>query len=476
MNKYYFLFFSLGLLNPISAQKDTNDFKKEFNAFSKLQTNEYTQFRDKINAEFAVFLKQNWKQFNVEKPIEKPLQPKPKDPIRFIPSKQDTTTPLVPEEQTPKKEPEDTVVPKKQVPVRIPKGMDSHTFLFFNTEIPIRKSNCLSIQCEGYSENAVSAYWTDVTQSDYTDLITELQQCKVTYQLNDWALYLLIKKIAEELHTDINTQTALQFFCLTQLGYDTKIGRVEEQLVLLINFQQMVYNVSYLTIQDKKYFITTDINNRSIYSFQNEFKGANTTINLEIHVTPKINYTLKSRNLNFQNTKLSIRYPMEMVDFYTNMPSTDFSVLFNSSINPLTENALIQSLSPFIQGKTEQEAVCLLLTFVQESFEYQTDQAQFGSEKYFFVEDILNYPYSDCEDRSVFFAYLVRRLLHLEVIGLSYPNHIATAVRFSGTEVGATIRYHNKTYTMCDPTYIGAPAGECMPEFVGVQPKVIEIR
>ena len=269
MNKYYFLFFSLGLLNPISAQKDTNDFKKEFNAFSKQQTNEYTQFRDKINAEFAVFLKQNWKQFNVEKPIEKPLEPKPKDPIRFIPSKQDTTTPLVHEEQTPKKEPEDTVVPKKQVPVRIAKGMDSHTFLFFNTEIPIRKSNCLSIQCEGYSENAVSAYWTDVTQSDYTDLITELQQCKVTYQLNDWALYLLIKKIAEELHTDINTQTALQFFCLTQLGYDTKIGRVEEQLVLLINFQQMVYNVSYLNIQNKKYFIPTDINNRINYSFQN---------------------------------------------------------------------------------------------------------------------------------------------------------------------------------------------------------------
>lgn len=476
MNKYYFLVLILGLVNPISAQNDTIDFEKEFNSFSKQQANEYTQFKDKINAEFAVFLKQNWEQFTIEKPIEKPLQPKPKNPIRFIPNKEDTTNPHIPEEQTPKKEPKDTIVPKKQVPVSIPKGIDTYTFLFFNTEIPFRKSNCLTIQCEGYTENGVSTYWTDVTKSDYTDLIAELQHCKATYQLNDWAMYLFIKKIAEDLHTDKNTQIALQFFCLTQLGYDTKIGRVEEQLVLLINFQQMVYNVSYLNIQNKKYFIPTDINNRSIYSFQNEFKGANATINLEIHATPKINYTLKSRNLNFQDTKLSIQYPMEMVDFYANIPSTDFSVLFNSSINPLTEKALIESLSPFIQGKTEREAVSLLLSFVQESFEYQTDQAQFGSEKYFFVEDILNYPYSDCEDRSVFFAYLVRRILHLEVIGLSYPKHIATAVRLSETQVGATIEYNEKTFTICDPTYIGAPAGECMPEFVGMQPKVIEIR
>ena len=89
MNKYYFLVLILGLVNPISAQNDTIDFEKEFNSFSKQQANEYTQFKDKINAEFAVFLKQNWEQFTIEKPIEKPLQPKPKNPIRFIPNKEE---------------------------------------------------------------------------------------------------------------------------------------------------------------------------------------------------------------------------------------------------------------------------------------------------------------------------------------------------------------------------------------------------
>ena len=77
------------------------------------------------------------------------------------------------------------------------------------------------------------------------------------------------------------------------------------------------------------------------------------------------------------------------------------------------------------------DAVNVLLRFVQTGFSYLTDSEQFGREKFMFPEETLSYPYSDCEDRSFLFAYLVSSLLGLDVIGLDYPGHVATAVKFS---------------------------------------------
>src|SRR3972149_2063363 len=132
-------------------------------------------------------------------------------------------------------------------------------------------------------------------------------------------------------------------------------------------------------------------------------------------------------------------------------------------------------LKPILQGKTEWEAVNILLRFVQTAFEYKTDDDQFGREKPLFVDEVLFYPASDCEDRSVLFAYLVQTLLGLDVVGLDYPAHIATAVRFTSEVAGDQVMYEGKKFVICDPTYIGADVGMCMEQFKGVVPKVIKI-
>jgi hypothetical protein len=117
--------------------------------------------------------------------------------------------------------------------------------------------------------------------------------------------------------------------------------------------------------------------------------------------------------------------------------------------------------------------VNILLRFVQTAFQYKTDQDQFGREKPFFPEETIYYPFSDCEDRSVLFAYLVRNLTGLEVVGLDYPGHIATAVRFPTQVPGESVGYQGKRFVVCDPTYINAGAGMCMPQFKSVTPNVI---
>lgn len=92
-----------------------------------------------------------------------------------------------------------------------------------------------------------------------------------------------------------------------------------------------------------------------------------------------------------------------------------------------------------------------------------------------FAEETLYYDFTDCEDRSVLFSWLVRMFTELEVVGLDYPGHIATAVAFKENLNGDAVTWKGKRFVICDPTYIGAGIGECMPEFRNSQPEIIEI-
>ena len=85
------------------------------------------------------------------------------------------------------------------------------------------------------------------------------------------------------------------------------------------------------------------------------------------------------------------------------------------------------------------------------------------SHRAFFAEESLHYPYCDCEDRSILFTRLVRDLLGLPCILVYYPGHLAAAVRFSRRVDGDYLALDGERYTVCDPTYIGAPVGMTMP-------------
>ncbi len=56
------------------------------------------------------------------------------------------------------------------------------------------------------------------------------------------------------------------------------------------------------------------------------------------------------------------------------------------------------------------------------------------------------------------------------------PGHMATAVRFNAPGTGDVIQVGRVTYTVADPTYIGAAVGQAMPQFRTVAPTVIAVR
>jgi len=202
-------------------------------------------------------------------------------------------------------------------------------------------------------------------------------------------------------------------------------------------------------------------------------------INLDVKESPVIKNHLVEKELKFKYSGkeyvITIKLDQNTAGFFRDYPQTNMQVYFAAPLSSQAENSLLSQLRPIIRGKSEAVAVNMLLRFVQTAFPYKTDQNQFGYEKVFFSDEFLYYPYSDCEDRSIMFAYLVKKLVGLDVVGLDYPGHIATAVKFSKRVKGDAIVYKKERYLICDPTYINANIGRGMPNFRKKAPKIIKI-
>ena len=157
---------------------------------------------------------------------------------------------------------------------------------------------------------------------------------------------------------------------------------------------------------------------------------------------------------------------------------TVFPIYFSTDAPTEAQQALLDYFSAQKSRYSQQEMVALLLAFVQSAFAYKTDEQQFGYEKYFYPEEVIAYPYSDCEDRSALFSWLVTQLTEAKVLGLQYEGHVATAVSFEADPklTGDAFNYGGRKYYVCDPTYVNASIGMSMPEFKDQTPEIIKLK
>ena len=125
-----------------------------------------------------------------------------------------------------------------------------------------------------------------------------------------------------------------------------------------------------------------------------------------------------------------------------------------------------------LAGMDNDADVEALLSFVQHVFEYSTDQNYHGFEKPYFVEESLYYPKNDCEDRAIFYTYFLWNALGREAQLVSFPGHEAATVKLSGPSDGTSYKFDGETFTISDPTYVGASSGMVMPDYRGIIPDI----
>lgn len=334
------------------------------------------------------------------------------------------------------------------------------------------------------NQDGISRYWSELSKTDYDPLLAQLREQQKRLKLNDWGTFLLIDKLSHQINDGQERESVLlSWFLLAKLGYDCKVGYNDQRVYLMVAVSHMVYQTAFFKDEHKTYYCLDTTGRLSdvgkLYSFKGSYPDANHQLSFAIPENPLLPATVKKRTLSFSydghTYNIEAEYEPALVAYYAHYPQSDYPVYFTAQVSDAATSALLAQLAPLLRGRSEQDATNLLLRFVQTAFRYQTDDQQFNYEKVMLPEETLYYPYSDCEDRAILFAYLVRNLLNLRVVALLYPGHLATAVALPGKTEGDMFSYKGTVYTVADPTYINANIGMAMPQFRNSQYKVIEM-
>lgn len=471
----FFLLISL----PIYSQ-NINDW---YNTFKIESEKEYNTFRDKANKDYADFMRASWDFYEASPDIPKP--------------KEEPVPPVIYEEQQEEREDENIVIeepitipspepqPKPIEPIK-PQPQPIKSFCqisFFNTYCEVSIPRNL-IHLGSIDNEELANAWETLSNGEYDATLYDCLQLRDKMQLCDWAYLLLLKELSISAYKALNNESVLLtawLYC--QSGYQMRLANDGNKLHMLYASQYTIYNQSYYQLDGFNYYSLLPISDKlqiCSAAFENE-----QALSLQVSIYPTLKETTsQTRNLQserYKNLKASVRVNKNLIDFYDTYPSSELNsnpltrwAMYANT--PLTDNVkrdLYPTLKHQIQNLSNRQAIEQLLNFVQTAFVYEYDDKVWGGDRALFAEETLYYPYADCEDRSILFSRLVRDLLNLPVVLVYYPGHLATAVAFQTAEQGDYIMLDGKRFTICDPTYIGAPVGATMPKMENKTAKVI---
>ena len=446
--------------------------RKSFEQFVKERDEEIR----KMDEEFTEFLKKEWKNYQSAEDEYKPDAPKPvKKPVYQSEPKQ--TQQL----KTEKVERTESCAEAPRLPFLAKSdAKDFHpataSFNFYGNNISVRYDRAEAVNVGGINEQAIGNLWEQLSKTNYSCTIDDLLKYYNQLSLNDWGFYQLTKNAANQIASSANGKVMLTWFLMTKANYKARLAYKSDKLYLLLAAANNIYGKPYFTFNNQRYYLI-DGEADNLYTYDKDFPEARTTLDLNIYKPMSGAEQLKTRQMDFEydgeRHQFGVNYNMNAINFYNDYPQAEIKIYFDATMGRATKESLTQALTPIVADLGAVDAVNLLLKFVQ-SFDYKTDDEQFGREKFFFPDEMFHFPYSDCEDRAVLFAYLVKQLTGLDVIGLNYPGHMATAVAFNTDVEGSYVEHNGRRYTICDPTYIGAPVGMAMPQYAQTSAVVVE--
>jgi hypothetical protein len=480
----------------INAIGDSN---AEFEQWMNQENTSFQEYKDKRDKEFTSFLQNQWKEMQTFQGIVRDKTPKPKRiPKAPIKPPQPLAVPDVTKSlstQPIKSKPVIVSIPvikPPPPPVRVksapiikqPQGSKIR-LNFYGQSLVFYYDPKLKVSIQRpINEKAMSRIWSEMSKADYDSLLNQINAQRKPLTLNDWGVALLTNAIAQKVHPGSkNDQSVFTWYFMTKAGYQARIAYDPNYVYLLMPSKQQLFAAPYFTFDKVRYYALSfdGIKQKPgrIFTYNGNYPGAKKPLDMSLSHAFNTGRKQKNKFLNFtykgKTHRINVGYDKETIRYLKTYPQMDIRLYFDSDFNQATSNPLLKQLKPLIVGKSEQDAINLILRFVQTAFKYKTDEQQFGIENYLFPEETLHYPYSDCEDRAVFFAWIVHNLLGLKVIGLDFPGHIAAAVSFNETVNGDSIRFNGKRYIITDPTYINADAGMTMPAYKNLKPNVIRI-
>ena len=475
----------------LHAQNDQN-FEKSFEEFQSSINQTFSTFQDSIHTVFSKALEEQWEEFQVFAKIPIPVKPNPKKPpvadtLKKEPIPVEIPVKEVEPEEKEKPEPQKTKEeePEPVVPPQPQFTPYNKTIHLWNSTFKIPYDISLeNLSLPNTQEKSVAEFWRFLSQTDYQPVIDELFKIQNQCALNSYGLALLCHEYAKSIwgskpQSSQNESTILFVFLLNQCSLDAKIVRTSNRLEPVLYALQTVYAMSYIEIDRKKYyFLFSAIEPTSIYTYKINFSEQITDLDFNIYKPVNISRVFIDKELLIKklNKTIKLKYAEDAIVYYKNYPQVSADIYANAAVSDAFKTSAIQEFKPLIEGKTEQEAVSILLNFMHYAFEYKTDEEQYGYEKWNFCEENLFYPYNDCEDRAFLFSWLVRELLQLDVVLLLFSDHLSTAIRFNSPITGSYFTIDGQKYIICDPTYIGAAIGMMPLNYINEEAEIVKTK
>ena len=453
----------------------------DFNNYKKQQQRDFKEYRDRVNAEFAAYMRRAWPQFDAQPAEPVPDRPEPPRPAVKDPNAGPSNDPIPFDNVIPSPDP--VRPPQPVVPLPVPERpvQPSFAFEFYGTPCTVSLDAGHHFTLRNIDENEVADAWTRLSSDAYLTIVAECLAWRDRLRLCDWGYMRLVECMATAFFSDSewNEARLLQMYILTQSGYKVRIARTDDRLVLLLPSEDDIYEMPYLTVDGHRYYVADPtVRQQSFHVFDREFPKEQ-FFSLQITTEPLLairpSEPRRFASERYPDVSAIVKTNRNLIDFYDEYPRIGWDLYSRSSLSAWAKEQLYPVLRRCIAGKSKSEAANMLIDFVQTAFEYKTDEEQFGYERPLFADETLYYPYSDCEDRAIFYSILVRDLLGLDVVLLHYPNHLATAVSFGEEIAGDFLMLDDRKYLVCDPTYIGAHIGNAMPQFKQTAAKVIRI-
>ncbi len=449
----------------------------EFNRFVQDTKSDFENFSNKSMVEFAEFVKNPWKEFDAVGPIPKP-DFKPITPIAFdnnkvIPQIDDTpveidriTDPIIEEKQP------QPIAPIEESPIIEPTYL---YFTFFGTPEKARIGSQPMPMLSGVNEASVAAMLENLATDDNNNLIMDCLTIRDNRNLSDWAYLQMLDTIANTMyHTRHNEAQVLLSYLFVQSGYKMRMASDGTKLYMLFACEHTIYEKPSFNVDGEKYYGLMDLP-KKLFICQAAYpkeKSLSLLIQTKQRLNVKASATRKITSEKYPEISFEVTVNKNLLDFYATYPTsavngnmmTRWAMVANAPFDDAITSKLYPTLKTLLKNKTELEAAEILLNTVQTGFTYGYDDEIWGSDRIFFAEETLFYPYCDCEDRAILFTKLVRDILGLKCLLVYYPGHLAAAIEFSDKNInGDYLLVDGHKYIIADPTYFNAPIGESMP-------------
>ena len=458
---------------PTFAQND--DFVKQFQQARQGMMDDYNKFRNTILTDYDKYMQGVWKEYKKFKGDIRSQVPKPKTPPTYTepkqPEKPVTVKPKMPVSPiAPKVRPTIDPVNKPKLP-EVKPDIPDIDYTGSGIELPLMPAVSAipvmpALPNIGHVKVPVSKQTIDV---DYYGENIQFQKAILLAKKDIASINAVMPNASQ------NEKIVAAQYVLVNCGYNIRLGMNDHQVAMLVPYAEHVFEKSYINIDGKKYYIYPNIDDSGAFRTCDLPKDAELGKDMELRFTGKTVIGSGTKPFSYEAAGITLKgeVPTGIMPLLDEYPVIDIPTVASSVVDKKFRNEVVEQIRTQVAGLDEQDAANRILRFIQKGFPYATDDEQFKREKYLYFEETLYYPLCDCEDRAIFYAYLVHEILGLDVHLIQFPGHECTAVAFNQPVAnGTSYEYKGKTYYICDPTYIGARIGRCMPSYAKESPQI----